>query len=98
MKLKFGWLLFATGVVVGLYFLGLAVYFYGLYLSQPDNPARHEYLMGVAIGSLFACPSWIGASIGGYFLQEKLHKLIRLSSYIICLIVSLVFLYYLVFG
>jgi hypothetical protein len=98
MRLKVGWLLLATGIVAGLYFLGLAVYFYGLYLSQPNNPARHEYLMGVAIGSMFACPSWVGASIGGYLLQEKLHKSIRLGSYIVCFISSLVFLYYLVFG
>jgi uncharacterized membrane protein YfcA len=55
-------------------------------------------MIGVAIGSMFAFPSWVGASIGGYLLQEKLQKSIRIGNYIICLVVSLIFLYYLLFG
>ncbi len=98
MRLKVGWLLFVTGIGVGLYFLGLVAYFYGLYLSQPENPVRHEYLMGVAIGSMFACPSWVVASIGAYLLQVKIFKSIRLGTYVICVISTLVFLYYVVFG
>ena len=98
MKLKIGWLLFVTGIGVGMYFLGLAAYFYVVYLSQPENPVRYEYLMGVAIGSMFACPSWVGASIGAYLLQAKIFKSIRLGTYVVCVITSVVFLYYLVFG
>ncbi|MBT3145445.1 hypothetical protein [Neptunomonas phycophila] len=98
MKLKISWLIFVTGIGVGLYFLGVAAYFYGLYLSQPENPVRHEYLMGVAIGSMFAWPSLVGASLGAYLLQEKIFRSIRLGTYVVCILASLVFLYYLVFG
>jgi hypothetical protein len=98
MKSKIGWILFATGAGIGLYFLGLSGYFYGLYLSQPENPVRYEYLMGVAIGSMFACPAWLAASIGAHFVQARIHKSIRFGSYALCAVVSLVFMYYLVFG
>jgi len=98
MRFKIGWLLFITGVGVGLYFLGVAIYFYGLYLIQADNPARHEYFMGIAIGSMFACPSWLGAVIGAHLLQGKIHKVLRFSTYLIGTLISSVFLYFLVFG
>ncbi|WP_185234349.1 hypothetical protein [Teredinibacter franksiae] len=98
MSIKIGWLLFVIGAGVGFYFLGVTIYFYGLYLMQADNPARYEYLMGVAIGSMFASPAWCGAAIGAHLIQTKIHKVMRFSSYTICALISLVLLYYLVLG
>ena len=98
MSFRLGWIFLIIGVAVGFYFLGVAIYFYGLYMLKPDNPARHEYLMGVAIGSMFASPAWLGAAIGAFLLRTKIHKAVRYSSYTICALVSLVFLYYLVLG
>jgi bacteriorhodopsin len=65
---------------------------------QSDNLARHEYLMGVAIGSMFASPAWYSAAIGAHLIQTKIHKVMRFGPYTICALISLVLLYYLVLG
>lgn len=97
MTIKLNWGLFILSVGIGIYFLVIAIYFYSLYLLADDSPSRYELLMGAAVGSLFAAPSWCAASFGAWFLGNKLSSLIRVSTYTITILSSLVLMYFLAF-
>lgn len=97
MKIKIAWVLLILGLGFGIYWLGVTIYFYGLYISQFESSGRYELLMGVAIGSMFATPGWCIASVCATLLKQFVNRLVRNAIYITTLAVFLSFLYFLIF-
>ena len=92
-----GWVLLVLGMGVGAYCLSITTYFYWLYFSQPENAARHEYFMGVAVGSMLASPGLVAASIGAIFLKKSVGMAVRSFIFSLTTLVLCIFFYFLIF-
>jgi|TARA_Y100001968_G_scaffold223092_1_gene205835 hypothetical protein len=88
------YLLFAAA---GIWFLGLLIYFYFLYV-QCSGKACWELLMGPAIASLYGTPCWALASLCASVKGYDVNKYIRWSTYLIFAIMGVNLLYFLVYG
>jgi uncharacterized transporter YbjL len=63
--------------VIALAWLILAMYFIGKYYMEFDNPLRHEYLMGMWLGFVYA----VGFSIGSALLAVTVKANIPMLSF-----------------
>lgn len=62
--------------VIALAWMLLALYFIGKYYLELENPLRHEYLMGMWLGFLYAVGFSIGSAV---FAVTVKHNISRLS-------------------
>ena len=85
------------GATIGLFLIGLSFYYLCLYISEPDNSYRHEYLAGIAMAIMFSVPLWLLTSYSMYRIRKyrnrnTVPKIIYISTVIITVIVCLLFL------
>ena len=93
MKGQLGKLLVIGGLSIGLLFGGAALYFYYLSTVDLDNPARHEYALGIGIGLMWSAPAFIAASIGAYLDKERLSRYFTYPLHLIAISICLAFGY-----
>ena len=63
--------------VLGMLFLGVALYYLGYYLIESTNPYRNEYMMGVVMGLMIDIPFWLL----NFFILTKIKEYISRFRY-----------------
>jgi hypothetical protein len=63
----------------GLWMLGVSAKYGFLFLSEPHNASRHEYLQGVVLAGIFAVPFWLVASVAIWLVGSQVNRKFRLA-------------------
>ena len=74
------WILFLTGILVGLSLLYFILDSYW-YFFFSKSPTRYEVLMVPALAGVASFPVWCMASLGAKLLEGILHRLVVVGIY-----------------
>ena len=71
--------------VLGVLFLGVALYYLGYYFMESTNPYRNEYIMGMVMGLMIAMPFWLL----NFYIVSKIKTHISKFRYWFTMIIAL---------
>lgn len=65
-------------------------YYATQWATQPENPLRHEFMIGIGFGLLYGWPAWLGLPVLAFHGRKELGRLgvlVLLSPVVIALVV-----------
>ena len=91
---KLVYVLFIISALAGIFFLGVAAYYGYTYYSESENPLRHEYAIGIAIGWSVSIPFLLFASFLSLMMKKTMSIQIRMPLYFVSLVSVITFLWF----
>ena len=92
MKHRFWVVLAGLAVSGGLFFIGVFFKYLILYITEPGNLLRHEYLQGVANAIMLSIPFWLVASGAMSQIKARVPRAIFLGTNTVTGIVCALFI------